>query len=121
MHTAEEVKRAEDLFAALERFAVTVPSDSTLRRRARAKGLRLVKVRENSRWYYTHGPYMVTSNGYAIEYGLSELDAEIAIREYGRECYRCRRENPSDEGFMPTYWHAVDEDGPTVIVCPDCL
>lgn len=51
-------------------------SESQLRRRAAAQGLRLSKFREGSRWHNHYGPYALTEldGGCLVAYGL-DLDA----------------------------------------------
>ena len=39
------------------------PSDSALRRKARRRGLKITKLRENSRWYNEYGPLMIADAG----------------------------------------------------------
>ncbi|OBA81770.1 hypothetical protein A9W99_13710 [Mycobacterium sp. 1164966.3] len=47
-------------------------SDSQLRRRAHAKGLRLIKYRERSQWYAQYGPYaLADDNNCLVAYGMS--------------------------------------------------
>lgn len=47
-------------------------SITTLRRRAYRQDLRLVSIREGSRWYSTYGPYALadSSTGALVAYGL---------------------------------------------------
>lgn len=45
------------------------PSESALRRKAFRRGYRPTKLRENSRWYNEHGPYMIarlSTNGLEV-------------------------------------------------------
>ena len=59
-------------------------SESQLRSRARAEGLKLIKYRENSRWYHDYGPYALvdpeTSNC-LIAWGM---DLETVERELSK-------------------------------------
>lgn len=57
-------------------------SDSSLRRRARAQGLELVKYRPSSRWYAQYGPYaLVEQSTNCLEaYGLSREEVAAALR-----------------------------------------
>jgi hypothetical protein len=57
--------------------------ESTLRRRAARRGLTLRKVRADSQWYHTHGPFMlvdvsrnaVGASGIAREEVAAEIEA----------------------------------------------
>jgi hypothetical protein len=47
-------------------------SESQLRRRYHAEGLRVIKYRENSRWYAEYGPYaLADETNCLVAYGLS--------------------------------------------------
>jgi hypothetical protein len=72
--------------ADLERRGIIQRSESVLRRRARAQGLRLTKLRENSRWFAQYGPYMLAdlSTNVLIAYGIADLatvQRELAERQ----------------------------------------
>lgn len=58
-------------------------SESTLRRRAAARGLRISKVRQNSRWYHQYGPYFLadTSTRAVVGIGLDLQDLTDALTE----------------------------------------
>ena len=59
-------------------------SESQLRSRARAEGLKLIKYRENSRWYHQYGPYALTDptmSNCLVAWGM---DLETVERELRR-------------------------------------
>ena len=58
-------------------------SESQLRSRARAEGLKLIKYRENSRWYHDYGPYALVDPATTglIAWGM---DLETVERELRR-------------------------------------
>lgn len=49
------------------------PTESVLRRKAACRGYKLTKLRENSRWYYQYGPYMLAeaATNFTVQYGLT--------------------------------------------------
>jgi hypothetical protein len=55
------------------------PSESALRRKAFRRGYRLTKLRENSRWFNEHGPYMIarlSTNGLEVSHMTLQEAAE---------------------------------------------
>lgn len=49
-------------------------SVSALRRKAARMGLRLIKIREDSSWYYQCGPFMISGPGVLLQ-GLTTEEA----------------------------------------------
>jgi hypothetical protein len=49
------------------------PSDNALRRKAARQGYKLIKIRENSRWYNQYGPFMISdaTTNCAVVYSMT--------------------------------------------------
>ncbi|KUI16922.1 hypothetical protein AU193_22315 [Mycobacterium sp. GA-1285] len=57
-------------------------SERALRRRAHAQGLKLVKYRQDSRWFGDYGPYaLADQNGCLVAWGLDVEDVAMALAE----------------------------------------
>ena len=60
----------------------TMPTENTLRRRARHQGLTLVKFRETSQWYWQYGPYALTdADNRLVAWGLELAGVADEISE----------------------------------------
>lgn len=58
-----------------------INTENRLRRRAAREGLRLMKLRESSRYYHQYGPYALVdpNTNYLVAYGLHLDEVEEQI------------------------------------------
>lgn len=74
---------ARDRTPVIDPKGSTKQSESQLRSRARAEGLRLIKYRERSRWYVQYGSYALADDANClVAYGMSaeDIDRKLSTR-----------------------------------------